>query len=122
MCDKGHHWISKSISSQINSLIRTYLGAKPKVLGTKYARLLMTGYYVMGDANFVSVATSRNIEHQEQLTRRFSYENPDIRGFKTAFAIDQAKVGFSLRSDRPEKPALRPIPFGLSLNRTKGRT
>ena len=56
----------------------------------------MTGYYVSGDADFVLVVTARDMEDFEQFTRRFFYENPDIRGFKTMVVIDRVKAGFAL--------------------------
>ena len=56
----------------------------------------MTGYYVTGDSDFVLVVTARDMEDFEQFTRRFFYENPDIRGFKTMVVIDRVKAGFAL--------------------------
>lgn len=57
---------------------------------------IMTGYYVTGDSDFVLVVTARDMEDFEQFTRRFFYENPDIRGFKTMVVIDRVKAGFAL--------------------------
>ena len=57
---------------------------------------IMTGYYVTGDSDFMLVVTSRDMEDFEQFTRRFFYENPDIRGFKTMVVIDRVKAGFAL--------------------------
>lgn len=57
---------------------------------------IMTGYYVTGDADFMLVVTSRDMEDFEQFTRRFFYGNPDIRGFKTMVVIDRVKAGFVL--------------------------
>ncbi|MFN4130242.1 MAG: Lrp/AsnC family transcriptional regulator [Paracoccaceae bacterium] len=57
---------------------------------------IMTGYYVTGDSDFVLVVTARDMEDFEQFTRRFFYENPDIRGFKTMVVIDRVKTGFAL--------------------------
>lgn len=60
---------------------------------------IMTGYYVTGDADFVLVVSARDMEDFEQFTRRFFYENPDIRGFKTTVVIDRVKAGFALPVD-----------------------
>lgn len=60
---------------------------------------IMMGFYVTGDADFVLVVTSRDMEDFEQFTRRFFYENRDIRGFKTMVVIDRVKTGFSLPID-----------------------
>ena len=57
---------------------------------------IMTGYYVTGDSDFVLVVTARDMEDFEQFTRRFFYENPDVRGFKTMVVIDRVKAGFAL--------------------------
>ncbi|WP_225025919.1 Lrp/AsnC family transcriptional regulator [Xinfangfangia pollutisoli] len=57
---------------------------------------IMTGYYVTGDADFLLVVTSRDMEDFEQFTRRFFYENRDIKGFKTMVVIDRVKAGFAL--------------------------
>lgn len=57
---------------------------------------IMTGYYVTGDADFLLVVTSRDMEDFEQFTRRFFYGNRDIKGFKTMVVIDRVKAGFVL--------------------------
>lgn len=55
---------------------------------------VMSGYYVTGEADFVLVVTARNMEEYEQFTRRFFYENQDIKGFKTLVIMDRVKTGF----------------------------
>ncbi|MBC8038099.1 MAG: Lrp/AsnC family transcriptional regulator [Rhizobiales bacterium] len=57
---------------------------------------VMTGFYVTGDADFVLVVTARDMEEYEQFTRRFFYENPDIKSFKTLVVMDRVKAGFVL--------------------------
>lgn len=57
---------------------------------------VMIGYYVTGDADFVLVVTARDMEDYEQFTRRFFYENADIKSFKTIVVMDRVKAGFSL--------------------------
>lgn len=57
-------------------------------------REVMIGYYVTGDADFMLVVTARDMEDYEQFTRRFFYENHDIKGFKTMVAMDRVKAGF----------------------------
>lgn len=58
------------------------------------SRDVMIGYYVTGDADFVLVVTAEDMESYEQFTRRFFYENPNIKGFKTLVVMDRVKVGF----------------------------
>lgn len=63
------------------------------------SRDVMTSYYVTGDADFVLVVTAENMESYEQFTRRFFYENPNIKGFKTMVVMDRVKAGFELPID-----------------------
>ncbi|ESX58116.1 Lrp/AsnC family transcriptional regulator [Mesorhizobium sp. M0924] len=60
---------------------------------------VMNGYYVTGDADFVLIVTARSMEDYEVFTRKFFYENPDIKGFKTMVIMDRVKVGFSVPID-----------------------
>ncbi|MFD2250161.1 Lrp/AsnC family leucine-responsive transcriptional regulator [Pseudochelatococcus lubricantis] len=62
-------------------------------------REVMIGYYVTGDADFILVVTARDMEDYEQFTRRFFYENPDIKGFKTMVVMDRVKAGFAFPID-----------------------
>ncbi|MGZ9719003.1 Lrp/AsnC family transcriptional regulator [Rhizobium miluonense] len=62
-------------------------------------REVMIGYYVTGDADFILVITARDMEGYEQFTRRFFYENPDIKGFKTMVVMDRVKAGFAFPID-----------------------
>jgi Lrp/AsnC family leucine-responsive transcriptional regulator len=39
------------------------------------------------------------MENYEQFTRKFFYENPDIKGFKTMVIMDRVKVGFFVPID-----------------------
>jgi Lrp/AsnC family leucine-responsive transcriptional regulator len=57
---------------------------------------IMSGYYVTGDADFVLVVTTRNMDEYEQFTRQFFYNNPNIKGFKTMVVMDRVKAGFSI--------------------------
>ncbi|MDK1378623.1 MULTISPECIES: Lrp/AsnC family transcriptional regulator [unclassified Sinorhizobium] len=58
-------------------------------------REVMIGYYVTGDADFILVVTAKDMEDYEQFTRRFFYENNDIKGFKTMVVMDRVKAGFA---------------------------
>ena len=57
---------------------------------------VMSGYYVTGEADFLLVVTTRDMEDYELFTRRFFYENPDIKNFKTMVVMDRVKAGFAL--------------------------
>ncbi|UXN57591.1 Lrp/AsnC family transcriptional regulator [Phyllobacterium zundukense] len=56
---------------------------------------VMIGYYVTGDADFILVVTAKSMEDYEQFTRRFFYENHDIKGFKTMVVMDRVKASFA---------------------------
>ncbi|RQN38188.1 Lrp/AsnC family transcriptional regulator [Paraburkholderia tropica] len=60
---------------------------------------VMNGFYVTGDSDFLLIVTARSMEDYEQFTRKFFYENPDIKGFKTMVIMDRVKVGFSVPID-----------------------
>ncbi|WP_367393999.1 Lrp/AsnC family transcriptional regulator [Pseudomonas sp. X4] len=57
---------------------------------------VMSGFYVTGDADFVIVVTCKNMEDYENFTRRFFYENCDIKSFKTMVVMDRVKAGFTI--------------------------
>ena len=59
-------------------------------------REVVNGFYVTGESDFVLYVTARDMEEYEEFTRRFFYENPDIKGFKTLVIIDRVKIGFAL--------------------------
>ncbi|TDY17100.1 AsnC family transcriptional regulator [Paraburkholderia sp. BL6665CI2N2] len=62
-------------------------------------REIMMGFYVTGDADFMLILTAKSMEDYEQFTRRFFYENPDIKGFKTMVVMDRVKAGFEFPID-----------------------
>lgn len=64
---------------------------------------VMIGFYVTGDADFILVVTAKSMEDYEKFTRRFFYENADIKGFKTMVVMDWVKAGFEFPID-PDDP------------------
>jgi Lrp/AsnC family leucine-responsive transcriptional regulator len=60
---------------------------------------VMNGYYVTGDSDFVLIVTAQSMEDYEAFTRKFFYENPDIKGFKTMVVMDRVKTGFLVPID-----------------------
>lgn len=57
---------------------------------------IMIGLYVTGEADFALLVTAQDMQDYEQFTRRFFYENPDIKGFKTMVVMDRVKASFEL--------------------------
>ncbi|MCK1699427.1 Lrp/AsnC family transcriptional regulator [Bradyrhizobium sp. 144] len=62
---------------------------------------IVHGFYVTGDADFVLYITARTMGDYEQFTRRFFYENPDIKSVKTMVIIDRVKAGFAIPIEAP---------------------
>jgi Lrp/AsnC family transcriptional regulator, leucine-responsive regulatory protein len=60
---------------------------------------VMIGFYVTADADFVLLITAKDMEDYEKFTRRFFYENHDIKGFKTMVVMDRVKASFALPID-----------------------
>ncbi|MFA1676028.1 Lrp/AsnC family transcriptional regulator [Rhizobium mongolense] len=73
-------------------------------------REVMLGFYVTGEADFMLIVTSKSMEDYEQFTRRFFYENPDIKGFKTMVAMDRVKAGYEFPIDLDD-PVFRGNPL-----------
>lgn len=57
---------------------------------------VMAGYYVTGDADFVLIVTTDDMEHYEGFTRSFFYGNADIKWFKTMVVMDRVKASFAI--------------------------
>ncbi|MFB6418789.1 Lrp/AsnC family transcriptional regulator [Bradyrhizobium tunisiense] len=64
---------------------------------------VVNGFYVTGDADFVLYITARTMDDYEQFIRRFFYENPDIKGFKTMVIMDRVKTGFAIPIEAPSE-------------------
>ncbi|KRR29010.1 Lrp/AsnC family transcriptional regulator [Bradyrhizobium retamae] len=64
---------------------------------------VVNGYYVTGDADFVVYISARSMDDYEQFTRRFFYQNSDIKGFKTMVILDRVKVGFAIPIEVPSE-------------------
>jgi Lrp/AsnC family leucine-responsive transcriptional regulator len=62
---------------------------------------VVNGFYVTGDADFVLYITAQSMEDYERFTRRFFYENPDIKGFKTLVVMDRVKASFAVPVETP---------------------
>ncbi|WP_092303409.1 Lrp/AsnC family transcriptional regulator [Bradyrhizobium sp. Ghvi] len=64
---------------------------------------VVNGFYVTGDADFVLYITAHSMEDYEQFTRRFFYENPDIKAVKTMVIMDRVKAGFAVPIETPSE-------------------
>jgi Lrp/AsnC family leucine-responsive transcriptional regulator len=77
-------------SSHIIDRFKNSIRATPQV---------MAGYMVTGDADFVLIITTEDMERYEVFTRSFFYGNPDIKWFKTMVVLDRVKASFALPID-----------------------
>lgn len=60
---------------------------------------IMSAYYVTGEADFVLIISVRDMVEYEAFTRRFFYENPDIKGFSTMVVMDRTKISLAVPID-----------------------
>jgi Lrp/AsnC family leucine-responsive transcriptional regulator len=62
---------------------------------------IMSAYYVTGEADFILVLTSRDMDDYDHFTRRFLYSNPNIKSFTTFVVIDRVKASLTVPVDVP---------------------
>ncbi len=55
---------------------------------------VMHCYFVTVDADFILIASSKNIKEYEKFTRQFFTENPHIKRDRTNIVINQVKSEF----------------------------
>lgn len=60
---------------------------------------VMQCLYVTGDPDFVLLLTAQSMEHYEDFTQRFFFENPHIKRFQTSVVMDRVKMGLSVPVD-----------------------
>ncbi|RWG80919.1 MAG: Lrp/AsnC family transcriptional regulator [Mesorhizobium sp.] len=92
----------KAVGRQVQMLVLVSLERERADIIDRFKRVIkssaevVSGFYVTGDADFVLYVTARSMEDYEQFTRRFFYENPDIKGVKTMVIMDRVKAGFAV--------------------------
>ncbi len=57
---------------------------------------VMQCYYVTGNADFIIIVTARDMKDYEDFTRRFFFQNSNVRRFQTNVVMDNVKVGLSV--------------------------
>lgn len=60
---------------------------------------VMQCLYVTGDIDFVLLLTAKSMEHYEEFTQQFFFENPHIKRFQTSVVMDRVKMGLSVPVD-----------------------
>lgn len=63
---------------------------------------VVNAFYITGEADFILYITAPTMEDYEQFTRRFFYENHQIKSVKTMVVVDRVKVGFAVPVEVPE--------------------
>ncbi|MBR1164794.1 Lrp/AsnC family transcriptional regulator [Bradyrhizobium elkanii] len=97
----------KAVGRSIQMLVLVTLERERSDIIDKFKKAIksavdvVNGFYVTGDADFVLYITARTMEDYEQFTRRFFYDNSDIKGFKTMVIMDRVKAGFAIPIDAP---------------------
>ncbi|MGY8681849.1 Lrp/AsnC family transcriptional regulator [Bradyrhizobium sp. UFLA05-153] len=97
----------KAVGQPIQMLVLVTLERERSDIIDKFKKAIkssvqvVNGFYVTGDADFVLYVTAGTMEEYEQFTRRFFYENTDIKGFKTMVIIDRVKAGFAIPVEEP---------------------
>ena len=98
---------AKAVGRPIQMLVLVTLERERADIVDKFKRAIKSstevanGFYVTGEADFVLYITARTMEDYEQFTRKFFYENPDIKGFKTMVIMDRVKTGFAIPIEAP---------------------
>jgi Lrp/AsnC family leucine-responsive transcriptional regulator len=57
---------------------------------------VMQCYYVTGEADFVLILTVRDMNHYEDFTKKFFFDNPQVRRFHTIVVMDRVKFGLKI--------------------------
>ena len=68
----------------------------------KAAPEVMQAFVVLGETDFVLMVSARDLDDYEAFTRRFFYENPNIKGFKTTVVVNRLKTGQMLPVEATE--------------------
>jgi Lrp/AsnC family leucine-responsive transcriptional regulator len=60
---------------------------------------VMQCYYVTGQSDFLLIVSAKDMADYEEFTKRFFFDNVNIRRFETQVVMDRVKVGLSLPVD-----------------------
>ena len=60
---------------------------------------VMLCLYVTGEVDFVLIVTAKTMHDYEDFTRRFFFDNPNVRRFNTRVVMDRVKFGLSVPID-----------------------
>lgn len=63
---------------------------------------VMLCLYVTGETDFILVVTAKSMSDYEDFTRRFFFENANVRRFHTFVVMDRVKIGLAVPIQAPE--------------------
>lgn len=60
---------------------------------------VMQCFYVTGETDFILMVTAKSMNDYEDFTRRFFFDNPNVRRFQTMVVMDRVKYGLAVPID-----------------------
>jgi len=66
-------------------------------------------YYVTGEIDFILILNVRDIDHYQNFTQKFLFDNPNIRRFNTLVVMETVKQRLNIHLDTDVKTPLQPI-------------
>jgi Lrp/AsnC family transcriptional regulator, leucine-responsive regulatory protein len=60
---------------------------------------VMQCYYVTGQSDFLLIVSAKDMADYEEFTKRFFFDNVNVRRFETQVVMDRVKIGLSLPVD-----------------------
>ncbi|MTI08676.1 MULTISPECIES: Lrp/AsnC family transcriptional regulator [Curvivirga] len=57
---------------------------------------VMQCFYVTGNADFIVILSAKNMKAYEDFTRRYFFENRNVKRFHTNVVMDEVKLGLSI--------------------------
>ena len=60
---------------------------------------VMLCLYVTGETDFILIVTAKTMRDYEEFTRRFFFDNPNVRRFQTLVVMDRVKFGLAVPID-----------------------
>ena len=66
-------------------------------------------YYVTGEIDFILILNVRDIDHYQNFTQKFLFDNPNIRRFNTLVVMETVKQRLNIHLETDVKTPLQPI-------------
>ena len=66
-------------------------------------------YYVTGEIDFILILNVRDIDHYQNFTQKFLFDNPNIRRFNTLVVMETVKQRLNIHLETDVKTSLQSI-------------